>query len=217
MQCRKPFAPGSDHLAYLAGAKNVRRLSMETRPIPRPDVQGESASSADPMVYRFTRYAFDLDGLAFAQHMRDQLENYLRERGELPLGLTLDSSRTYQNTTGEGELWVDTRGLPLRLTMHLAYPEDDDGERVEADITTDFSAFPERYATTSGGSWLPTAVRSLTAGLPRTESEVREAFTRLRVKREQAFNMPRKLIGTVMPLHLHDREAATPATGTAKQ
>jgi len=99
------FAPGSDHLAYLAGAKNVRTLGTETRSIPPADVQGEpSASKQSGIVYRFTRYGFELDGLAFAQHMRDQLERYLRERGELPLGLRLDSSRVYQNTTGEGEL-----------------------------------------------------------------------------------------------------------------
>jgi len=119
------FAPGSDHLAYLAGAENVRALGMETRLVEPTGSRGGPSSPTDPAIYRFTRYAFDLDGLAFAQHLRDQLESYLRQRGELPLGLTLDSSRVYQQTTGEGELWVDERGLPLRLIMHLSYPEEE--------------------------------------------------------------------------------------------
>ena len=115
------FAPGGDLMAYLAGAKNVKRENMD------------SGSTFD-----VSRFTFDLDGPAFASHLRDQLEAYLRERGELPLNLTLDSSRVYQETTGQGEVWIDEHGLPLRLIVHLAYPEEKNGERVEADITTDF-------------------------------------------------------------------------------
>ena len=84
------------------------------------------------------RFTFDLDGPVFANYMRDQLESYLRDKGELPLNLRLDSSRTYQQMTGQGEILLDERGLPLRLTIHLVYPPGKDNERVEADITTDF-------------------------------------------------------------------------------
>jgi hypothetical protein len=83
-------------------------------------------------------FTFDLDGPVFANYMRDQLESYLRDKGELPLNLRLDSSRTYQQMTGQGEILLDERGLPLRLTIHLVYPPDKDNKRVEADITTDF-------------------------------------------------------------------------------
>ena len=41
---------------------------------------------------------------------------------------------------------MDARGLPLRLTMHLAFPAERDGSRLEADIQTDFSGFPEQVA-----------------------------------------------------------------------
>ncbi|MBC8448043.1 MAG: hypothetical protein H8D78_09850, partial [Chloroflexi bacterium] len=118
------FAPNNDMLAYLAGLKNVRQTGGS-----EPDTQHARRS---------TRYTFDLDGPAFALYLRDQLETYLRQRGELPLNLTLDSSRVYRETTGHGEIWLDDRGLPLRLIIHLAYPQQDNGERVEADIKTDF-------------------------------------------------------------------------------
>ena len=75
------FAPNGDFLSYLAGIKNVRETGSE----------GAS-------------FHFDFDGPAFANYMRDQLEQYLRERGELPAGLYLDSSRTYQEMTGQGEI-----------------------------------------------------------------------------------------------------------------
>jgi type II secretory pathway pseudopilin PulG len=118
------FAPGNDLMAYLAGVKNVKR----------EDVKRENTD----VTFYVSRFTFDVDGPAFALYLRDQLENYLRERGELPLNLTLDSSRVYQETTGQGEVWLDEQGLPLRLIVHLAYPEEKNGERVEADIKTDF-------------------------------------------------------------------------------
>jgi len=116
------FAPGSDLMAYLAGAKNIRMKA-----------EGGKMNSS---------FTFDVDGPAFAEYLRSQLERYLIEKGELPLGLSLDSSNTYREVQGQGELWIDERGLPLRLTVHLAYPEQQSGERVEADIRTDFSGFP---------------------------------------------------------------------------
>ena len=33
---------------------------------------------------------------------------------------------------------------PLRLAMHLAFPEQRNGSHLEADIQTDFSGFPQR-------------------------------------------------------------------------
>jgi hypothetical protein len=143
------FAPGNDLMAYLAGAKNVRELGTETRSLPSPAAplptreRGDAPSPQGGEGWgeggiTFTRYAFDVDGPSFARHVRDQLERQLREKGELPLGLTLDVPRQYEAISGGGELWVDSRGLPLRLVVHLDYPEQANGERVEADIKTDF-------------------------------------------------------------------------------
>jgi hypothetical protein len=87
-----------------------------------------------------------MDGPTFATYLRDRLESQLRERGELPLGVTLEAASTFQELTGSGELWVDARGLPLRLSMHLAFPAERDGSRLEANVQTDFTGFPEQVA-----------------------------------------------------------------------
>ncbi len=57
--------------------------------------------------------------------------------GELPLGVQLAASHLYSGATGDGEIWLDERGLPLRLTLDVTFPE---GERdqISAQIKTDF-------------------------------------------------------------------------------
>ncbi len=100
-----------------------------------------------------TRFTFDLDGPALANYIRDQLEAYLRRTGELPAGLYLDAPDSLRQATGNGEVWIDNDGLPLRLTMHIEYPQQANGERVETDIQTDFSNFPrEMLAKADPGS-----------------------------------------------------------------
>ena len=118
------FAPAKDLMAYLAGAKNVQALGAETR--------GGIG---------FTRYSFDLDGPQFAEYLRDQLVQYMRQEGELPAGINLSVSDQFRQITGGGEIWIDNGNLPLRLSVELAYPQQANGERVEASIQTDFSGF----------------------------------------------------------------------------
>jgi hypothetical protein len=160
------FAPGGDLLGYLAGAKNVVELGTETR-----SFEFGTDPQSPISTIQFTRYGFEVDGPAFARYLRDQLESYLRERGELPLGLTLDSSSLYRGVTGEGEIWIDEHSLPLRLTVHLVYPERQNGERVEADIQTDFANFP--LQATRNQVFAKNLVSSL--GLPRTSREWQQA------------------------------------------
>lgn len=133
------FAPANDLLAYLAGAKNVRQ---ET-----PD-QNEGASLAPD----YTLYRFDVDGPAFAVYLRDQMERYLVARGELPVGLTLESSALFNGVTGEGRIWIDSDGFPLRIAVHLQYPPQENGDQIEAQIRTDFSGF-DRQQVTASSTW----------------------------------------------------------------
>jgi hypothetical protein len=143
------FAPGNDLLAYLAGARNVRR---------------EEVSAPSALAPGHTRYSFDVDGPAFATHLRDQMERYLIEKGELPAGLTLETSSLYRGVTGEGQIWMDSDGLPLRLSVHLIYPPGENGDQVEAQIQTDFSGFDRgRLLASSPWGRLASAL-----GLPRT-------------------------------------------------
>ncbi|MGD8969122.1 MAG: hypothetical protein PVI07_16565, partial [Anaerolineae bacterium] len=86
-------------------------------------------------------------------------------------GLSLDVSRQYQGATGAGEVWVDSYGLPLRLTVNLLYPEQRNGERVEADIRTDFFHFARQMAAAPSFDENPVAWTARTLGLPRTAGE----------------------------------------------
>ncbi len=129
------FAPNNDLLAYLAGVKNVQRISESAN-------QRMTESAGRNYEVRYTQYGFALDGPAFADHIRDQLEEQLRRTGELPAGLHLDTPDSLRRAVGDGEVWIDDDGLPLRLTMHIEYPQQASGERVAVDVQTDFSNFP---------------------------------------------------------------------------
>ncbi len=115
------IAPGNDALGFLAGVRNVHPLERLT-----PEIQ---------------RYRFDLDGPAFADYMRTQLEEHLRRNGELPPGVYLDTPEAYRQAVGEGEIWIDSDGLPRRLIIRMEFPQQASGERVEIKLQTDFSNF----------------------------------------------------------------------------
>ena len=146
------FAPGSDLMAYLAGAKNVKREAKSE--------EGESWLAPS-----YTLYSFEVDGPAFARHLRDQMERQLVEKGELPAGLSLDSSSLYRGVTGQGEIWIDSDGLPLRLMVHVKYPQEQNGERVEAQVKTDFSSF-DRQRLAASETWTGRVASGLS--LPRS-------------------------------------------------
>lgn len=116
--------PGTDMLAYLSGITNVTLQGSETR-----------AGIA------FTRYAFEVDGPAFGEYLRGQIEDMLRAKGTLPPGVSLDTTNQYRRMNGEGEIWVDARGLPLRLSMRLELPAGRNGDWVEAIVRSDFSRY----------------------------------------------------------------------------
>lgn len=118
------FAPGGDLTTYLIGAKHIER-----------------ADDANSTAHNFTRYTFTLNGPAFAAHLRDQLEAELLKKGELPAGINLDISEQFKDITGQGEVWLSAQNMPLRLSIHLDYPRQANGERIEANIQTDFSNF----------------------------------------------------------------------------
>lgn len=128
------FAPEQDALAYLAGAKNVKHV--ESR---EGSVESEAPSTFNSPHY--TLYSFDLDGYALGRYIRDQLERYLIDKGQLPAGLTLDISNEYKGMTGSGQVWLTSDGLPARLTMKAKFPQQQNGERVAVAIQTDFSNF----------------------------------------------------------------------------
>jgi hypothetical protein len=149
------FAPGGDLLIYLVGARNVVELGTETFVLPGPEAQPSPqddrsaalpGAPATPVTY--TRYAFDLDGPALAEELRRQWQRQLLEQGGVPAGAEVQVPAELRDATGRGELWLDSRGLPARLTVEIAYPPNSpaDGGGGRATIKTDFSGFVPRQA-----------------------------------------------------------------------
>jgi hypothetical protein len=160
------FAPGNDLMAYLAGAKNVQEVGSREYEVGEAK---ESLYSLLPTSY--SHYVFDFNGPEVATYMRDRLEDHLREEGELPGGLTLDVPEQYRDAIGDGEVWIDGDGLPLRMILHVEYPQQQNGERVETDIQTDFSDF-DRERLAAAGRPLNRLVGWM--GLPRTSDGWRQ-------------------------------------------
>ncbi|MCP4164656.1 MAG: LamG domain-containing protein [Chloroflexi bacterium] len=119
------YAPQGDFLAYLTAMRDVNADEPETR-----------------AGVTFTRYNFTIDGPAFADYARMQLQRTLQARGELPPDMQLSPSPYYAGMTGNGELWVGEDGLPLRQILRLQFPEQRQ-EHVRAEITVDFKEYGE--------------------------------------------------------------------------
>ncbi|NJM05064.1 hypothetical protein HC891_00770 [Candidatus Gracilibacteria bacterium] len=117
------LAPQGDMLAYLSAVRDLRELGREAR-----------------AGITFTRYAFTLDGPALASYLRDRLEDDLRASGELPPGMRLQAADHFAKAEGEGEIWIDAQGLPLRQILDLRFPPQGE-ERVGARIVVDFSDY----------------------------------------------------------------------------
>jgi len=145
------FAPQGDFMAFLAAAKDVSRMEDEGL--------GTRGGS---------RYAFRVDGRSYAAHVRDQLEAYLFEQGDLPPGLSLELPEQYVDMTGQGELWLDADGYPMRQILRLDFPPSAGEQDVHAEVIVDFSGFPRSAASAGAGSvaWLPSAASHSTASLP---------------------------------------------------
>ncbi len=120
------IVPQGDFLTFLAGAKEVTNRGEETR-------NGVT----------FTRYTYRIDGPAFAAHVQSQIEQQLLHEGALPANRHLQLPENLTNMSGEGELWVDGDGLPLRLLAKLNYPEQN-GQEITSDIKVTFNEFGSR-------------------------------------------------------------------------
>ncbi len=131
------FAPGRDPMAYLAGARDIYLAGTGSVEVPTPE---------GTVVVNYTRYGFTVDGVRFARSLSSQLERQIAESGEIPPGVKLDATEAFRDLTGQGEVWIDEAGLPLRLIVDLKYPEQY-GEQTQAQIETDFSGYPETSAT----------------------------------------------------------------------
>jgi len=136
-------APAGDFMAWLAAVEDVTAHAPEER-----------------AGIVFTRYSFQINGAAYAAFVRDNMEEAMRQKGELPPGVHLDLPTYYRDMQGDGELWIGNDGLPLRQILNLRFPEQN-AERVATQIKVDFSDFGGEGAVLSPeakvqslGAWL---------------------------------------------------------------
>ena len=122
------FAPGGDPMAFFAGATDVEFASTETR-------------NFGDLSLTLKRYTFEFDGAAFAEHVRSDLEQTMKEAGELPASVHLETPDQFARSTGNGEVWIDADGLPRYLVLNLDFPRQASGDEVSAEIRTEFKQF----------------------------------------------------------------------------
>ncbi|HYF65179.1 MAG TPA: LamG-like jellyroll fold domain-containing protein, partial [Herpetosiphonaceae bacterium] len=134
--------PGGDPLGFLAGASNVRAAGSETRQF------GDDEAG---LTFSHTRYTFDFDGAAFIDRLGERLADQMRQRGQLLPGMQVNTD-AYREMSGQGELWIDSDGLPRRLALRLDLPRQKNGGQASAEVTIDYLAFDRaRLAVASTG------------------------------------------------------------------
>lgn len=139
------YAPQGDFLGWLAALRDVTRAGEE------------SSHGLD-----YTRYTFTIDGLAFARYSRDQMQQAMHARGELPPTMQLEISAYHAQMSGDGELWVGADGLPLRQIIRLRFPAQND-ERVAAQIAVNFFDYGSGAGASLAGLLDPTTAWALLA------------------------------------------------------
>lgn len=123
------FAPEGDFLAFLDMAKNIKVADnhLPTHGAATP-ADATAAGAADapactgPTCTQLTRYVFDLDGRAYAEKMTRLTQQQLVRTGQLPVGAAIQTPPHLADLSGSGELWVDSRGLPVRQKVTMAIP-----------------------------------------------------------------------------------------------
>jgi hypothetical protein len=113
-------ATAEDGLGFLAAARNVQFIGVERRTL------------ADGTTLEFERYRFSLDAAAYAAHLRTRLTAH---------GAASALPATIEHATGSGELWLDARGFPRRISVSLALPPDA-RTRTSLAVRTDLHGFP---------------------------------------------------------------------------
>ncbi|MCC7019859.1 MAG: hypothetical protein IT332_08900 [Ardenticatenales bacterium] len=138
------IAPSGDAAAFLVAAEHVRPLGSETRSLPTADGAVRDVS--------FQRYAFALDGAAYAAYLSDLATEHLKSRGELPAGMRLGASDRFTNVATRGEAWIDGNGLPLRMTLTMEHPQAPNGTRTTVEVQTDFTGYGDEAAAGAVGA-----------------------------------------------------------------
>ncbi len=158
-----PDQTSSDPVAFLQATRKVHSLRGEM-------VAGQT----------FEIYTFELDGAAWAEIMRQQLQTEMLRRGELAPSEGLEPLEYYEKMTGVGTLWLNEAGLPQRLKIHAVYPPlPGESEYREIETVTDYSQWRGSELPHSSYAWnkWKTLSSNLTHALPQTPVEAASDVT----------------------------------------
>ena len=104
-------SPTGDYLSYLAAAENVQPCE----------------SDAAPFAEAVACYTYDINGQRFAEHVRDQMQAEVNNSIAPPnIQQTVSLSPILMKMSGQGKVWLDIYGLPLRQSVDMAIPEVDE-------------------------------------------------------------------------------------------
>ncbi|MBI1293418.1 hypothetical protein GC175_00485 [bacterium] len=142
------FAPGGDFLAFLDVAKNVT-------PAPSRVPGSGDIVCAVLDCEELKVFTFELDSRAYAEKLTIMARDQMVRNGQLTPGAQVQIPDQLAETSGEGELWVDGRGLPVRQLVTLSIPPtgtEDFRTEAELDIRfTNYEGFHEQFA--FGDGW----------------------------------------------------------------
>ena len=180
------LAPDGDFLVFLDVAQNVTLAdsaacaALGHAPRSANTTQEASVFSAPSAVEwspgaagdcnQLMVYTFDLNSRAYAEKLRSITERQMLRSGQLPAGASLQIPQHLTNIAGAGELWVDSRGLPVRQKVTMAIPAaagSDNRSEVVMDIHfSDYQGYSNKLAV---APWLqPLARRVARLDLPST-------------------------------------------------
>ncbi|MEZ4834204.1 MAG: hypothetical protein R2873_19840 [Caldilineaceae bacterium] len=99
-------------------------------------------------------YSFELDSRAYAEQLTLLARDQMLRTGQLTPASTVQIPEHLANTRGDGELWVDGRGLPVRQLVTLSIPPVGDADyrtTAEMDIRfTNYAGVREEFAFADG-------------------------------------------------------------------
>ncbi len=141
-QLAEVFGGNADPLGHLSAARDLRLLEVRLDGADGPAGAGSRLAGDGEARPAIERYAFRLDGPAYARLMRDRMQAELHRSGELPAHMNLDTQRIYAEMEADGEIWLDAEGLPLRQILHMRIPPERGADSwLEATVTTKFSGW----------------------------------------------------------------------------
>ncbi len=143
------LTPTGDSISYLAAAQNIEPCGAEVIAPP-----GAGAC-----------YAFKVDGPSFAQHVLEQMQAQLEANpAALPPGATwqLSPPAAMSRMNGNGRVWLDAHGLPLKMNVNLGILEASELYDAQADLVVNYAfdepavAAAQQQARTTTPTWLVT-------------------------------------------------------------